>query len=225
MLGAIELDGRRPRPMTTAALGTGVSNDAARALASELGIPHSSPDDVLGETAGLIAAGEIVAFVRGRFEWGPRALGQRSILAAPQEEAMREKLNRAVKKREPFRPFAPAVVDRAAGQWFTGHDNDMAPYMTTIGWVRPNPASKLGAITHVDGTARVQTVSARSAPDFHYLLDQLEKRNGVPISLNTSLNGNGEPIVATEADAVGFFASHPVDAMVIGDVLLRRKRS
>jgi carbamoyltransferase len=224
LLGSIELDGKRPAPMKTAALGAALSNDTARDLADKLGFEHSSPGDVFGAAADLLARGSIVAFSRGRFEWGPRALGQRSILAAPQDAAMRERLNRAVKKREPFRPFAPAVLEDRAGDWFAGHDNDMAPYMTTIGTVREGKAAELGAITHVDGTARVQTVTEASAPDLFAVLTELGKRNGVPISLNTSLNGNGEPIVGSEADALGFFASHSVDAMVVGDVLLERKR-
>jgi carbamoyltransferase len=222
LLGAIELDGKRPRPMTTAALGTSISNDAVRVLADQLGIKHSSPEDVIGTTAELLAADKIVAVARGRFEWGPRALGQRSILAVPRDEAVRERLNRAIKKREPFRPFAPAVLQDQASNWFVGHDNDMAPYMTTIGRVRDERAGELGAVRHVDGTSRVQTVTEASSPDFFALLVELGKRTDVPISLNTSLNGNGEPIVASEADALGFFISHQVDAMIAGDVLLER---
>lgn len=224
MLAAIELDGKRPKPMTTAALGAAVSNDTARELAEELGLDHSAPSDVLSTAADLVAQGNVVALARGRFEWGPRALGQRSILAAPQDGAMRERLNRAIKKREPFRPFAPAVLSDKAGQWFTEHDNDMAPYMTTIGRVRESRASELGAITHVDGTARVQTVDGSTSPDLCRILEELEKKNGVPISLNTSLNGNGEPIVGSESDAIGFFVSHSVDAMVVGDILLQKRR-
>jgi carbamoyltransferase len=135
---------------------------------------------------------------------------------------MREKLNRAIKKREPFRPFAPAVIKDSANEWFTGHDNDMAPYMTTIGHVRPERVTQLGAVTHVDGTARVQTVDAETAPDFFHLLCEVKKRTGAPIAVNTSLNGNGEPIIGSETDAIGFFMSHPIDAMVVGDILLQR---
>ncbi len=160
---------------------------------------------------------------RGRFEWGPRALGQRSILAAPQDVEMRERLNRVIKKREPFRPFAPAVRREAAGNWFTEFDNDMTPFMTTTAGVVAGREKDLGAVTHVDGTARVQTVTAESAPDFHVLLGEIEARRGAPLVLNTSLNGNGEPIVASEADALGFFMSHPVDAMLVQDVLFTRR--
>ncbi len=223
MLGCVELDGIRPRPMTTAALGLSLRNDVASSLAKGLGLAYSTPDDVLSSAAGLIAAGKIVAMARGRFEWGPRALGQRSILASPQAPEMRERLNRVIKKREPFRPFAPAVVAEQAGQWFLDHDNDMTPFMTTVARVAEARAGDLGAVTHVDGTARVQTVSPVSSPDCHQLLLALGKASGVPIALNTSLNGAGEPIVASEADALGFFMSHPVDAMVVEDLMFERR--
>lgn len=222
MLGAIEADGRRPRPMSTAALGCGVSNDAAIDLATRLGVHHATPDDVLDQAASLIARGKVVALARGRFEWGPRALGQRSILAAPRDAAMGERINRVVKHREPFRPFAPAVLADRAGEWFAGHDHDMSRFMTTVGTVHPERRGALGAVTHVDGSARVQTVSATAAPDLHGILTRLDALTGMPVVLNTSLNGNGEPIVASEVDAVSFFVSHPVDAMVLGDVLLHR---
>ncbi|WP_437658998.1 carbamoyltransferase family protein [Sorangium sp. So ce1182] len=224
ILGAIELDGRRPAPMTTAALGDDLANDAARGLADALGIPHTTPDDVPATVAELVASGAIVAIARGRFEWGPRALGQRSIVASPRHPEMRERLNRVIKKREPFRPFAPAVLDDRADAFFEGHDNDMAPFMTTVGRVRPARAADLGAVTHVDGTARVQTVSAVSSPELFHVLRALDGLTGLPVCLNTSLNGNGEPIIASEADAVAFFGAHPVDAMVVGDVLLWRNK-
>ncbi len=223
MLGSIELDGKRPAPMTTAALGLPLGNDAASALARDLGLACSAPDHVLEAAADLIAQGKVVGMARGRFEWGPRALGQRSVVAAPADPAMRERLNRVIKKREPFRPFAPAVVAERAGEWFSGADNDMAPYMTTTAQVKPERAADLGAVRHIDGTARVQTVAAATSPDFHALLQAVGLRTGTPIVLNTSLNGNGEPIVASEADALGFFLSHQVDAMVIEDVLLTRR--
>jgi len=223
MLGSIELDGARPRPMTTAALGLPLSNGAVRSLADRLGLDYACPADPLGAAAELISQDKVLALARGRFEWGPRALGQRSILAAPQSADMRERLNRVIKKREPFRPFAPAVLRDRADDWFSGHDNDMTPFMTTTAQVSERRAADLGAVTHVDGTARVQTVSAAGAPDFCQLLRELDARSGAPIALNTSLNGNGEPIVASEADAIGFFMSHPVDAMLLEDVLFTRR--
>ena len=223
LLGSVELDGLRPKPMTSAALGLSLSNDTALTLAEKLGLSPSKPSDVLGAAAGLIAEGKVVAMARGRFEWGPRALGQRSILAAPQDAQTRDRLNRMIKKREPFRPFAPAVLNERSDAWFSEHDNDMTPFMATTAKVLPARAADLGAVTHVDGTARVQTVTRASSPDFHRLLQELDVGAGAPIALNTSLNGAGEPIVASEADALGFFLSHSVDALVVQDVLFSRR--
>ena len=223
MLGAIDLDGRRPGPMTSAALGAPLSNDAARTLADGLGLTYALPDDILGSAAGLIAQGKVVALARGRFEWGPRALGQRSILAAPQDPQIRERLNRMIKQREPFRPFAPAVLKDRAGTWFSEHDNDMTPFMTTTSRIVQARSGQLGAVTHVDGTARLQTVAAATSPDLCRVLEDLEVSTGAPVALNTSLNGAGEPIVASEADAIVFFLSHSVDAMVVQDVLFSRR--
>jgi carbamoyltransferase len=223
ILGAIDLDGKRPSPMKTAALGRPLSNDVVLDLATRLGVDHARPDDVHDRAAELVADGHLVGFARGRFEWGPRALGQRSILAAPRDAATRDRLNRIVKRREPFRPFAPAVLRDRVGQWFGECENDMAPFMTTVGTVRSDRRADLNAVTHVDGTARVQTVTETSAPDLFAILERLDDLTGVPVVLNTSLNGNGEPIVGSETDAVTFFMSHPVDAMVVGDVVLQRR--
>ncbi len=223
MLGAIELDGRRPRPMTTAALGPGLCNDRARSLADRLGVTCTTPDDVLAAASQIIADDKIVAMARGRLEWGPRALGQRSIFATPRDVRVRDRLNGVIKKREPFRPFAPAVPRERADGWFSECDNDMAPYMTTVAKVGKGRSGDLAAVTHIDGTARVQTVTATASPDFHRLLGEVGASTGTPIVLNTSLNANGEPIVATEADALGFFLSHSVDAMVLEDLLLTRR--
>ncbi len=223
MLGSVDLDGRRPQAMNTAALGMGLCNDVARDLAARLGLYFETPPDAVEAAAELIAQDKVVAFARGRFEWGPRALGQRSILASPGNSEMRERLNRIIKKREPFRPFAPAVLADEAGSWFTEIDNDMAPFMTTTARVTPARTQNLQAVTHVDGTSRAQTVSAEASPDFHRLLKAVNRRTDVPIVLNTSLNGAGEPIVASEADALAFFVSHSVDAMLVQDILIRRR--
>lgn len=222
ILGSLALDGRRPEPMTSAALGVAVSTERARALSGALGLAWREPDDVIDTAAGLVLDGKVGALARGRFEWGPRALGQRSIIAAPGDGATRDRINRIVKKREPFRPFAPAVLRDRAGEWFSAHDNDMTPYMTTTTDVIESRASELGAVRHVDGTARIQTVSEQSAPDFFALLTSMAARGAPPVVLNTSLNGNGEPIVGCEADALAFFLSHAIDFMVVGDIILEK---
>lgn len=221
-IGAVALDGVRPSPMATAALGPGISNDVVCELAEKLGVSYSLPENALASAAQLICAQKVVALARGRCEWGPRALGNRSILAAPENAEMRDKINRVVKKREPFRPFAPAVLKAHADSWFSGCDNHMSPFMTTIGRVRADRLGSLNAVTHIDGTARAQTVDAISSPTLTEILTEVERRTGVPIVVNTSLNGNGEPIACSEVDVLAFFLSHPVDALIAGDVLLSR---
>ena len=219
LLGALARGAKRPPPMTTAALGEEIDPAAARALASALGLAMTTASDPAALVAERLAAGKIVAIAQGRFEWGPRALGQRSILALPQDPAIRERLNVVVKKREPFRPFAPAVPQAHAAAFFENAPNDLTPFMTTTCGVR---GKDLGAVTHIDGSARVQTVTATSAPFLDRVLAAVLDRTGTPVVLNTSLNGPGEPIVASATDALAFFCAHPVDTLVIGDLVVER---
>ena len=203
-----------------AAWGTSVNAEVAHGLATALGLQAkrvSSPTDAAAE---LLINGEVLAFVQGRFEWGPRALGHRSILSLPTPLAVKERLNKVIKRREPFRPFAPMVLEHAALNFFGAFAPRLAPFMTTVAEVLPAAREKLEAVTHVDGTARLQTVHRDSV--IGALLTRVEKDTSVPVLLNTSLNGQGEPIVATEADALAFFLAHPVDALLIEDVLIRR---
>ena len=216
-------EGKRPSAPKHAALGRDVDNDEARTVAAGLGLHHEPIDDVAARVAAMVSEGKVVAVARGRYEWGPRALGRRSILASPRDAATRDRINRAIKRREPFRPFAPAVLADRAATWFVDATNDMTPFMTTVCDVVDARREDLGAVTHVDGTARVQTVTTTSAPDLHAILCALEAGGAPPIVLNTSLNGPGEPIVATASDALCFFASHAVDALVVGDQLVRRR--
>ncbi|HEY4242248.1 MAG TPA: carbamoyltransferase N-terminal domain-containing protein [Kofleriaceae bacterium] len=219
ILGALELGDARPAALATAALGLPIDVAAASALATELGLAVRTASDVPREVAALVATGKIVAFCQGRFEWGPRALGQRSILADPAAPESRERLNRAIKRREPFRPFAPAVLADRAAEFFGDAPNDMTPFMTTV---CPTRDDRLAAVRHVDGSARVQTVTDASAPELAAVLRALDAATGLPIALNTSFNGAGEPIIANEIDALGFLASHPIDALVLGDLLITR---
>jgi carbamoyltransferase len=215
ILGALELDDPRPAAMTTAALGLPLDIAAAHALATQLGLSVRRVDDPAAEAAALVAAGKITAWCQGRFEWGPRALGQRSILADPRDPESRERLNRAIKRREPFRPFAPAVLAEHANEYFVGAPNDMTPFMTTVCAIRDRHRDALAAVRHVDGSARVQTVETGA---LRPVLEALE----VPIVLNTSLNGAGEPIIASELDALAFVLGHPIDAAVIGDLVVTK---
>jgi carbamoyltransferase len=221
ILGALELGQPRPEPLTSAALGAGIDPAEAAPLAEALGLAAEPVADPAVALAELLERGKIVAVARGRFEWGPRALGQRSILALPRPEAVRDRLNRAVKQREMFRPFAPAVLAERAGDYFEGAPNDMTPFMTTVCPARAERREAIAAAVHVDGTSRVQTVAPGDA--LHPLLTELGRRGLPEVVLNTSLNGPREPLCATATDAVGFFLAHPVDALLLGDTLLTRR--
>ncbi|MSR05537.1 MAG: hypothetical protein EXR93_00485 [Gemmatimonadetes bacterium] len=172
--------------------------------------------DLLPEVAGLLAQGKVIGWFSGRMEFGPRALGARSILADPRASAMRDTVNVKVKLREEFRPFAPSVVRERVTDYFA-LDGD-APYMTLV--VRVKPDRGIPAVTHVDGSARVQTVDRERNPRFHSLLIEFERQTGCAVLLNTSFNLRGEPIVCTPEDAYGSFMRTNLDYLVLGPVLL-----
>jgi carbamoyltransferase len=219
LLGAVERGDPRP-VMDHAALGTAVTGDRAAALAHALGLEVERVADPPEHAAARIARGEVVGWCQGRFEWGPRALGHRSLLAAPGPVGVRDRLNAVVKRREPFRPFAPAVRAEHAARYFGPHEAWLARFMTTVAATRADAPADLGAVTHVDGTARLQTVHGDGP--FPALLDALARETGAGVVLNTSLNGRGEPIVATEADALAFLVAHPIDALLVGDAVVTR---
>lgn len=173
------------------------------------------------EVTQRLAEGQVIAWFQGRMEFGPRALGSRSIIADPRDPKMRDRINALVKKREEFRPFAPAVTYEAAAQYFDIRRGDEATYanMLFITQVRQPFREKLPAITHVDGSARVQTVSREDNPRFWHLLDGFGKLTGMPILLNTSFNVRGQPIVRTPAEAIDTFLSANLHALVIGNRL------
>jgi carbamoyltransferase len=175
------------------------------------------PDDaLLTRTAEALAAGKTIGWHQGRMEFGPRALGNRSILADPRHPAMQEQLNHHVKRRETFRPFAPAVLAEHAATWFNLHHP--SPYMALVTTV--NPAHPLPAVTHVDGSARLQTVHAETNPRFHALLTRFHALTGCPVLLNTSFNMRGEPVVNTPEDAFRSFMDSGLDMLVVGNCWL-----
>jgi carbamoyltransferase len=172
------------------------------------------------ETAAAIARGEVVGWFQGRMEWGPRALGNRSILGDPRRADMKDILNLKIKRRESFRPFAPSVLREAVPQWFE-QDGDV-PFMMQVYSIRADKRPLIPAVTHVDGSGRLQTVSEAANPRYHRLIRAFRDLTGIPMVLNTSFNEN-EPVVCTPAQALDCFLRTRMDMLVIGNRIVRRR--
>ncbi|HEX4836325.1 MAG TPA: carbamoyltransferase C-terminal domain-containing protein, partial [bacterium] len=201
--------------------GPGYSPAAIRGALDRAGLRcREIPEEILcREVAGRVAGSRIVGWFQGRMEWGPRALGNRSIVVDPRRPEMKDVLNRRIKHREPFRPFAPSVLKEATGDYF-----DRAypsPFMILAYPVRPEKRAVIPAPTHVDGTGRLQTVSQKTNPRYWRLIEEFERLTGVPVVLNTSFNEN-EPIVCTPEEAVDCFLRTEMDVLAIGDFLAEK---
>jgi carbamoyltransferase len=195
---------------------------AAAAGLARFEIIKSKSDNICREAAELLRDGHVLGWFQGRSEFGPRALGNRSIISDPRTSEMKDKLNKRVKHRQAFRPFAPIVIYERAKEIFEGeHDS---PFMLMAQKVRPEWRDRLEAITHVDGTARIQTVRADINPRLYKLLEEFDALTGVPVLLNTSFNVKGEPIVETPRDAVNCFLSTGIDYLAMHDLLLRKSQ-
>jgi carbamoyltransferase len=179
------------------------------------------PENLLEEAAEMLNQGKVLGWFQGRMEFGPRALGARSILASPIPENMKDRLN-DIKGRENFRPVAPVVLEEEAGKWFKGAG--ASPYMLFVYDVFPGKAAAIPGVRHVDGTARIQTINRRQNQPYYDLLQAFYRRTGVPVLINTSFNTRGEPIVCSPRDAVECFWTSPLDALVIGPYLLEKLR-
>jgi carbamoyltransferase len=182
-------------------------------------IEELGEDTLMQRTAAVIADGKILGWFQGRAEWGPRALGNRSIVADPRRPEMKEVLNQRIKHREIFRPFAPSILAESAGEWF--EKSYPSPFMTLAYSVRPEKREKIPAPTHVDGTGRLQTVTHDANPRYWKLIKAFEQLTGVPVVLNTSFNDN-EPIVCRPEEALDCFQRTQMDALVLGDFLITR---
>lgn len=182
-----------------------------------LGIKFSSRDDISARAAEAISRGKIVGWFQGGMEFGPRTLGHRSILADPRHREVRNRINKDVKSRESFRPFGPSIASDSAAKYLECSTD--SPFMLFDFYVRPEKIEEFGAVTHIDGTTRPQTVG-RSDTRYYELLKQVERRIGVPAVLNTSFNGRDEPIVCTPYDAVERFFGSPLDYLVLEDFLI-----
>lgn len=202
----------------TDALGPHVDDATIRKTLEVAGCTFTEPPDLAEAVAALLAEGQIVGFFQGRAEYGPRALGNRSILADPRRAEMKDILNARVKFREYFRPFAPFCAEEDAEEWFgIGHPT---PYMLEAHPVPEARRSQLGAITHIDGSARLQTVRASQNPRYHAVVRAFGRLTGVPVLVNTSFNVRGEPVVNSVADALRCFFTTDLDALAIGSYLL-----
>ena len=169
--------------------------------------------------------GKVVGWSQGRFEWGPRSLGNRSILADPRRAEMRDVVNTKIKFREPFRPFAPSVVLERAEEYFVLPDaarHYPARFMLYVVGVRADKQAVIPAVTHVDGTGRLQTVSGAHGSRYYKLIETFGKATGVPVLLNTSFNLRGEPIVNTPAEAFNTFHQSGMDVLVLGDYVVEK---
>ena len=193
----------------------------ASSLAHDAYAVEKLHEDALNKrAAAMIMDGKILGWFQGRAEWGPRALGNRSIVADPRRPDMKEILNRRIKHREIFRPFAPSILADATGEWF--EKSHPSPFMTMAYAVRSNKRDQIPAPTHVDGTARLQTVTRDANPRYWRLIKAFEQATGVPMVLNTSFNDN-EPIVCRPEEALDCFLRTQMDALVLGDFLITKK--
>jgi len=214
--------GDQIRPMATAALGRGFADDELEGWLQTADLEYERPDDIAEAVAEVLAADGVVAWFQGRSEFGPRALGHRSLLADPRSLSNTEKLN-DIKGREQFRPVAPMVLAERAADIFEGPLP--SPYMLFTHRLREGWAERIPAVVHVDGTARIQTVHADSEPVVARMLAAFEALTGVPVVVNTSLNTAGRPMVDDPRDALECFGSAPVDALALGPFLVRRPTS
>lgn len=209
--------------MRDAYLGPSYGSEAIEATLTEAGVSWQiaeDDDDLAARVGALLADGKIIGWFQGRMEYGPRALGNRSILADPTRADMKDVLNAKVKHREGFRPFAPAILAEHRHAWFEGeHDS---PFMLLAMPVREDKRDRVPAITHVDGTARVQTVHAETNPRFYKLIEAFAGHTGVPIVVNTSFNVRGEPIVCTPHDAYSCFARTRMDYLVMDRYIVEK---
>jgi len=203
--------------------GPGYSDDEIEALLKWAKLRYRTLDDVAAETAAILAQDKVIGWFQGRMEFGPRALGGRSILASPLHPDMQARLNE-LKDREDFRPVAPVVPLEDLADWFTPAEANRgeAPFMLFIYDVRPEQAARIPAVCHADLTARVQTVARETNPRYHDTLKAFQALTGVPVLVNTSFNVRGEPVVCSPKDALDAFFSTPLDALVIGRFLIEK---
>jgi carbamoyltransferase len=201
-------------------LGHEFSNDEIEKVLKVYKLPYRRLENTAAVAAKLLAQNHLVGWFQGRMEFGPRALGNRSILSDPRRAENRDRVNEAVKFRESWRPFAPSVLEEKAHLYF--QDFRSSPYMILSFWADKARASEIAAVVHVDGSSRVQSVDRMTNPRYYELLQEFEKLTGVPMVMNTSFNLKGDPIVCTPKDAIQTFYTSGLDDIVIGDFAVEK---
>jgi carbamoyltransferase len=211
--------GAKAWAMEHAYLGPEYAADEIQAFLDRGKIRYRRVEDIPGEAAELLAKDKILGWFQGRMEFGPRALGGRSILASPLSPDMQSRLNE-IKDREDFRPVAPVVLEEEAPKWFVGAE--VSPFMLFVYDVAPDKTARIPAVRHVDGSARIQTINRRQHALYYDLIKAFQQKTGVPVLVNTSFNTRSEPVVCTPRDAVECFWTSPIDALVIGPFVLEK---
>nr|WP_154958146.1 carbamoyltransferase C-terminal domain-containing protein [Paenibacillus xylanexedens] len=206
--------------MQHAYAGPSYSNEQIIQTLKHLGIPYHVSEDASVEAAGYLADGLTVGWFQGRAEFGPRALGNRSILANPSVEGIADKVNKEIKFREGFRPFGPSVLEEFAPDWF--EEIEKSPYMLKSYQVRDDKAGQIKGVVHVDGSSRPQTVSLEANEPYYRLIDAFRKKTGIPMVLNTSFNLRGEPMVCSPYDAIRTYFSSGLDVLVLNDIFVKK---
>jgi len=220
----VTLRQRRPAPLMHGYLGNAYDDDAILEALRRAGVAEQATrlgeDELDARAAEQLAAGKVLGWFQGRMEWGPRALGARSILAHPGHPGMKDILNARVKHREPFRPFAPSILEERVGDYFT--ESHPSPFMMQVYGTRPERREDIAAVDHVDHTGRLQSVNAAHCPRYYRLIKAFEAKTGIPVVLNTSFNEN-EPIVCTPDEAIDCYLRTKMDALAIGSFFLAKE--
>lgn len=213
-------DGHKFEKMYHPYYGEGFNDEAIKKDLDQAGVKYDYHKDPAGFAAELLAKGKIVGWFQGRSEVGPRALGNRSILADPRRAEMKDIINKRVKHREPFRPFAPSLLEEDMHKYL--EDAYPSPFMILSFFVREEKKDEIPAVVHVDGTARPQTVTREQNPLYYQLIKEFKKETGVPVVLNTSFNIRGKPIVRTPKEAMATFFTEDMDALIMGHYVLQK---
>ncbi len=209
-------------PQTHNYFGPAYGNTEIADAIEKYGLKAEPCENIAEACAQLLAEGSLIGWFQGRMELGQRALGCRSILADPRQASTRDQVNLAVKYREKFRPFAPAILKEEAPKWFNIDSDVEVPFMEQVHMVRPEKRDAIPACVHADGTGRLQTVDAETNLLFHQLISAFDKKTGVPVLLNTSFNLNGEPVVSNPTDAIRTFFSCGLDVLAMGNYLIKK---